>query len=78
MERTKSTELLVGTMPGQMTLDGMYSLIAENAPEISGVDITVLSSGQDAVYIAVLCMKKDAERSKRFSGRTVLPDRHSL
>lgn len=57
---TKSTELLVGTMPGQMTLDGMYSLIAENAPEISGVDITVLSSGQDAVYIAVLCMKKDA------------------
>ena len=29
-------------MPGQMTLDGMYSLIAENAPEISGVDILSL------------------------------------
>ena len=39
---TKSTELLVGTMPGQMTLDGMYSLIAENAPEISGVDMFFL------------------------------------
>lgn len=57
---TKSSVLLVGTIPGVMTLEEIYGLILEHAPEVSGADVTILSSERDAVYLAVVCLRKDA------------------
>lgn len=57
---TKSTTVLIGSISGVTTLEEVYSLILEQAPEVSGVDISVLSSERDVMYLAVLCLKKDA------------------
>lgn len=56
---TRTTAVLIGSMAGTMVLEEIYSLILEQAPEVEGVDISILSSERDAVYLAVLCLKKD-------------------
>ena len=56
---TRTTAVLIGSIPGTMTLDEIYSLLNEQTPELSGADISILSSERDAVYLAVLCLKKD-------------------
>lgn len=59
---TKSAAVLIGSLPGIMTLEEIYGLVLEHAPDACGVDITVLSSERDAVYIAAVCLKKDAAK----------------
>lgn len=68
---TKSTAMLLGTMPGEMTLEAVYAQIAEHKPKIEAVDVQILCSDRDAVYLAVLCLKDDAadvEEALRFGG----------
>ena len=54
--------MLIGSMSGSLTLEDIYSLILEQAPEVSGVDISILSSERDTVYLAVVRLKKDMEK----------------
>ena len=61
-EGTGSTSALIGAISGEMTLEAVYSLIAEYAPEAEGVDVTVLSADRDSTYIVVLCLKKNAQQ----------------
>ena len=59
---TGSTRALIGAVTGENTPEMLYSLIAEGAPEVEGVDVTVLSADKDATYVVVLCMKNDAQQ----------------
>ena len=61
-EGTGSTSALIGAVSGEMTLEAIYSLIAEYAPEAEGVDVTVLSADRYSTYIVVLCLKKNAQQ----------------
>lgn len=72
---TKSTIVLIGSISGVTTLEEVYSLILEQAPEVSGVDISVLSSERDVMYLAVLCLKKMQHMWKRFFVKMALQNR---
>lgn len=58
---TKKTALILGTMIPGTTGESVCSLIAEHAPEVEAVDVNILDSDKDAVYLTVICLKKDDE-----------------
>lgn len=58
---TRCTALLIGTMP-LATLEEIYQMVAQDAPEIEGVDISVIHSDRDTVYLAAICLRQDAEK----------------
>lgn len=57
---TAQTTMFIGTLPGMLTLEDIYGMLAEKAPNLEGVDVHVISAEQDTVYAAVFCLKKDA------------------
>ena len=57
---TKRTSMLLGSMPGEMTLERIYEVLAEKVPDAAGVDVHIVSAEQSAVYLAVICMKEDS------------------
>ncbi len=57
---TKDAALLLGTMPPETTMDSVYAQIAGYCPDIEAVDVQIIQSGKDAVYLAVFCMKDEA------------------
>lgn len=59
---TKYTSVLIGAMNGAVTLEQIYQVMAEKAPEIEGVDIQVVGSDRDQTCIAAVCLTKDAAR----------------
>ena len=73
---TTHTAMLLGTMPGAMTLEDIYGAIAENAPDAAGTDVQIITAEQDTTYLTVICHRKDetavedALRSKGFAKPT--------
>lgn len=59
---TKKVAMFIGTMAAETQLQDVYSTLAEQLPEVEAVDIQIISSDQDAVYLAVLCMREDAAK----------------
>lgn len=59
---TGRTVLLLGTMEPEASLEGMYGLIAEHAPQTEGVEIQIIGRDKTAAYLAVLCMKEEKEQ----------------
>lgn len=59
---TKKVAMFIGTMAAETQLQDVYSTLAEQLPEVEAVDIQIISSDQDAVYLAVLCMREDASK----------------
>ena len=59
---TAHTAMLLGTMPGEVSLEEIYSVLAEKAPEAAGADVHRISSGQDGTYLAVFCLKRDVQQ----------------
>ena len=59
---TTHTVMLPGTMPGGTTLEQVYDLVAVHAPEVDGVEVHEVSAEQDSIYLAVFCLRKDAEK----------------
>ena len=59
---TAHTVMLPGTMPGGTTMEQVYDLVAEQAPEVDGVEVHEISVEQDSTYLAVFCLRKDAEK----------------
>lgn len=59
---TKKVAMFIGTIAAETQLQDVYSTLAEQLPEVEAVDIQIISSDQDAVYLAVLCMRKDASK----------------
>ena len=58
---TAHTVMLTGTMP-LATLEEIYQMLAQDAPEVDGVDVSVIYSDKDTVYLAVVCLTQDAEK----------------
>jgi V/A-type H+-transporting ATPase subunit I len=59
---TKYTAALLGTLPGAVELQSIYEWIAQQAPEVEGVDVNIISAAQDMTCIAAFVLKTDAER----------------
>lgn len=57
---TGKTAMLLGTMPGETTLESVYEQIQTGEAQIDAVDVEIINSDQDATYLAVLCLKADA------------------
>lgn len=58
---TKKTAFLPGSFSQELTLEDTYGMILEGAQETVGADVTILSSGKDGTYVAVLCLREDEE-----------------
>ncbi len=59
--KTKRTALILGTMPGELTLENIYSILLEKTPEVmekTGVDVHLVSAESNMICIAVICLKE--------------------
>lgn len=61
-QTTKTTQILVGTVGNQITLEQLYQSVAERAPEIDGLDIEIVGADRDQVCLTAICLKRDADR----------------
>ncbi len=59
---TKKVAMFIGTMAAETQLQDIYNTLAEQLPEVDALDVQIISSDQDAVYLAVLCMREDAAK----------------
>lgn len=59
MTETRTTKILIGTMPPETDEAKIYELIASKAGEDTDVDLEIISKDSDAVYM-VLVVSKDA------------------
>ncbi|MDD3362039.1 MAG: V-type ATP synthase subunit I [Hespellia sp.] len=57
---TRKTAMFIGTMPGDHSLEDLYGIIAECAPDLTGADIEIISKDRDATYLTVLCLSEEA------------------
>ncbi len=57
---TRSTAVLIGTMPNPQDQQTVLNLLAGAVPEVEAVDVEFISTDKDFTYLAVLCMKQDA------------------
>ena len=57
---TGKTAMLLGTMPGETTLESVYEQIQTGEAQTDAVDVEIINSDQDATYLAVLSLKADA------------------
>lgn len=58
---TRRTALLLGTMPGEMTLEKIYEVLAEKADGAES-DVHVISAEQSMICLAAVCMKEDVQK----------------
>ena len=61
---TRETRVLLGTLPGVWTQAAALEAFAAAAPEVPGPDLTVLSTGRDYTYLAVICLAPDAQQTE--------------
>lgn len=61
-EGTKHTEMLLGIMPGECSLEQIYSAIAEKAPKAQGFEVHIVSAGQEGTYLTVFCLREEAHQ----------------
>ncbi|MDO5389823.1 MAG: V-type ATP synthase subunit I [Eubacteriales bacterium] len=59
---TRSTAFFVGTMSRSMTMEEIRTAVAEHAPDLDAYDVTILSADKDLTYLAVVCLRKDADK----------------
>lgn len=59
---TRSAAFLVGTMSRAMTMEEIRTAVAEHAPDLDAYDVTILSADKDLTYLAVVCLRKDADK----------------
>lgn len=59
---TRETSMLLGTMPAGMSEAAVYEKAANECPEVEALDVHIISEDADAVYLAVFCLKREAEK----------------
>lgn len=60
---TEHMIMLSGTLTGQVTLEQVYTMLAEPEPELD-VDVNIISTETDTTYLAVLCLRQDAQKAE--------------
>lgn len=58
---TEHTEMLLGIMPGEWGMEQIYEVLAEKAPEAEGLQVHIISAGQEGTYVTVFCLKEVAQ-----------------
>ena len=58
---TKKSRAFIGSFPGPMNEATIVSTIESSAPDITGVDVTIISSSDDITCVMIVCLKKDAD-----------------
>lgn len=58
---TGKVSMLLGTMAPETTLESIYAQIAERDPELEALDVQIVQSDKDAVYLVVFCLKAEEE-----------------
>lgn len=61
---TSRTVMLLGTMPGGMNEAMILEKVAAECPEVEALDVEIISEDADAVYLAVFCLKDEAEKTE--------------
>lgn len=61
---TARTAMLLGTMPAGTDEAAIHEKVAAECPEIEALDVQIISEDADAVYLAVFCLKKEAEKTE--------------
>lgn len=59
---TGKTTLIIGTMAVGTTLEQVYETIAVNEKDTEAVDVQILESDRDAVYLAIICLKTEERK----------------
>ena len=72
---TAHTVMLPGTMPGGTTMEQVYDLVAEQAPEVDGVEVHEISVEQDSTYLAVFCLRRARKKWRKRCEAADLPNR---
>ncbi len=57
---TRSTALMIGTMPAGTTTASIQGVVDEAIPGLDTIDVEEISSDRDTVYLAVLCLRENA------------------
>ena len=57
---TKTTKAFVGTLPNEQSLQQILEEIHKNAPDVEGVDVSVVSASTEQTCVLVVCHKNDA------------------
>lgn len=55
---TKKTAMLLGTMAAGSTEEAVYTAVAQHSPEAQALDVQIIHSDKDAVYLVVFCLKE--------------------
>lgn len=58
---TRRTAVLIGTIAGAQTAETVYGILAKFAPGVDAVDVEILSADRDFTYLAVVCLRADAQ-----------------
>ena len=61
---TKQTALFFGMITGPATEESVLAALKMHEPSVDAADVEIFASGKDAVYLSVLCLKKDAEAAE--------------
>lgn len=59
---TKNTDVIIGTMGPGLTEDIISQMVLNRQPELSGFDVTVISTDKDQTCIFVICMKQTSAK----------------
>jgi len=59
---TKTTDVIIGTMGPGLTEDIISQMVLNRQPELSGFDVTVISTDKDQTCIFVICMKQTSAK----------------
>lgn len=59
---TEKTTLFIGTIPGDLSLEDLYGILAECAPDVTGADIEIISKDRDTTYLTVLCLSEEGSQ----------------
>ena len=59
---TKKTKVFIGSIGSVISQDEIYTKIAENAPDLSAVDIEIISADKDQTCLTAVCLRSEADK----------------
>lgn len=65
IQGTKDAAVLIGSINSQVTLEDIYTKIAEAQPDLEAMDVQIISSDSDQTCIAAVCLKKDVKEFEK-------------
>ena len=57
---TRTTAAFIGSLPDEQTLEAIYAQLAEHAPEVSAVNVDLISQSKEQTCVMVVCPRAEA------------------